>query len=355
MELGIERESELQHLTERQYQVIDLCKAMNRFSVLGAAGCGKTFVALEQARRRAKAGERVLFLCYNYGLAEYLKRKVTDFPEAERPEYVATLHSLQKYWGFEIKSDSYDDHYFDIELPGKVISALNDVPLEKKFDVVIIDEAQDFHQEWWGVVLASLKDPVNGKIFAFGDIRQGIFRHAKDIPLQLAPIHLDQNLRNSLPIAELAALCVEDPLLLIGLDGPPVAFVETTREESIAEADKKIAELLSKGWKPGDICLIATGSRHPIQKELAEGVKRLDYWQSFFNEDSVFYGHVNGIKGLERRAVIVAINGWKNEDMKKDMLYTAITRARDLLIICGSSDDLRQAGGKEFLKKLVRD
>jgi ATP-dependent exoDNAse (exonuclease V) alpha subunit len=35
------------------------------------------------------------------------------------------------------------------------------------------------------------------------------------------------------------------------------------------------------------------------------------------------------------------------------MLYTGITRARDLLFICGSKDDLRESGGKELLKKIV--
>jgi hypothetical protein len=353
MELGIERENEVAALTEQQFKVLDLCKIMPRFQVLGAAGCGKTFVAIEQARRRTKAGEKVLFLCYNKGLSEYLKRRFAALPESERPAFVATLHSLPNHWGIKIPSETYDDKFFDSELPTKLNEALGSVSPDEKFDVVIIDEAQDFHAQWWDVVIASLKDPVAGKIYAFGDIRQGIFRHAKDIPLELAPIHLDQNLRNSVPISELAALCVEDPLTLAGLDGPPVTFIETTQELATNEADKVIERLLLDGWKPGDICLITTGSRHEKHRALAEGPKKVDYWNSFFDDDQVFYGHINGFKGLERRVVVIAINGFKIENAKKDMLYTGITRARDLLFIVGSKDDLRESGGKVLVKKIM--
>ena len=355
MELGVEREDEITLLTEQQFKILDLCKVIPRFQVLGAAGCGKTFVAIEQARRRTKAGEKVLFLCYNKGLSEYLKRRFAALPEAERPARVATLHSLPNQWGMNISSVNYDENFFDIELPTKLKVALETTPAEDKFDVVIIDEAQDFHAGWWDVVIAALKDPIAGKIYAFGDIRQGIFRHAKDIPLELAPIHLDQNLRNSIPISELAALCVEDPLTLAGLDGPPVTFIETTQESATKEAEKIIERLLLDGWKPSDICLITTGTKHDKHRALAEGSKKVDYWNSFFDDDQVFYGHINGFKGLERRVIVLAINGFKNENAKKDMLYTGITRARDLLFIVGTRDDLRESGGKELVKTLIKN
>jgi len=42
----------------------------------------------------------------------------------------------------------------------------------------------------------------------------------------------------------------------------------------------------------------------------------------------------------------------KDEVRKKDILYTAVTRARNVLVICGSKEEITQAGGKEFFKKL---
>jgi len=165
-------------------------------------------------------------------------------------------------------------------------------------------------------------------------------------------LHLDTNLRNSLPIAELAALCVEEPLHLSGLDGLPLRYLETSDDGAIAAADDVVNQLLNEGWAPSDICVLTTGSRHPIQREQAE-LDRSAYWDAFFAGTGVFYGHVLGFKGLERRVIVLAINGWKIEDQKKEMLYTAITRARDLLIICADKETLKHGGGKEFMKKLV--
>jgi len=351
MEMGVERAQVVDELTERQNQILDYCKAMPRFSILGAAGCGKTFVAVEQARRRTRAGDRVLFLCYNKGLSEYLRRRFETFPENERAAVVTTLQSLSYKLGLDIQPRQ-DDLFWDEELPLLLSQKLAELAVDRKFDTVIIDEAQDFHPSWWLVVNSALKDSVNGRIYAFGDLRQGIFRHATDIPLTPAALHLDTNLRNSVSISKLAALCIEDELILAGLDGPPVRYEECETDDAISTGDSVLQDLLANGWKPSEICLLTTGSRHPKQREKTEGSSKTAYWNSFFDEEEVFYGHILGFKGLERRVIVLVLNGWKSPDAKKDFLYTGITRARDVLVICGSSEDLKQSGGKEFLKAL---
>ncbi len=353
MQLGQEREQKVVHLTEEQFSILDLCKAMPKFSILGSAGCGKTYVAIEQSRRRAEAGDRVLFLCYNYGLSDYIRRRFETYPENERPTHIGTLHSLGNKWSMPFEVEHTDD-FWDTKLPGLLVEHLKSMPLELKYDTVIIDEAQDFHADWWSVVIGALKDVDKGRIYAFGDIRQGIFRQATDIPLQETKLHLTKNLRNSLPIAELAALCVEEPLQLSGLDGPPVQWVETTTEAAEAAADKEVEHLIAQGWNPGDICVLTTGSRHTIQRQDGEGALSRVYWKKFFEEEATYHCTTTGFKGLERRAIVLAINGWKEPTRKKDILYTSVTRARDLLIICGSKEEITQSGGKEFFKKLSR-
>jgi hypothetical protein len=353
MQLGQEREEMVVQLTEEQFSILDLCKAMPKFSILGSAGCGKTYVAIEQSRRRAEAGDRVLFLCYNYGLSDYIRRRFETYPENERPVHIGTLHSLGNKWNMPFGVESSDD-FWDTKLPALLVEHLKRMPDDLKYDTVIIDEAQDFHADWWSVVIGALKDVDKGRIYAFGDIRQGIFRQATDIPLQETKLHLTKNLRNSLPIAELAALCVEEPLQLSGLDGPPVQWVETTTEEAEAAADQEVARLISEGWNPGDICVLTTGSRHAIQRQDGEGAMSRVYWKKFFEEEATYHCTTTGFKGLERRAIVLAINGWKDPARKKDILYTSITRARDLLIVCGSKEEITQSGGKEFFKKLSK-
>jgi hypothetical protein len=353
MDLGQEREDHVVQITEEQFAILDLCKAMPKFSILGSAGCGKTYVAIEQTRRRAEAGDRVLFLCYNYGLSDYIRRRFESFPENQRPTHIGTLHSLGNKWNMPFEVEQSDD-FWDSKLPALLVEHLKTMPDDLKYDTVVIDEAQDFHADWWSVVTASLKDVEKGRIYAFGDIRQGIFRQATDIPLQETKLHLTKNLRNSLPIAELAALCVEEPLQLSGLDGPPVRWIETSTEGAEVAADAEVNRLISQGWNPGDICVLTTGSRHAIQRQDGQGALSRVYWRKFFEEEATYHCTTTGFKGLERRVVILAVNGWKNLDRKKDILYTSVTRARDLLIICGSKEEITQAGGKEFFKKLTK-
>jgi len=352
IEKGIEREKEVLELTEQQFAILDLCIATLKFSILGSAGCGKTYIAIEQARRRAIAGDRVLFICYNYGLSEYIRRRFEDFAQKEQLT-IGTLHSLGNKLGMTSERGE-GDGYWDSVLPDQLVEHLNNLPNELRFDTVIIDEAQDFHADWWNVVVGALKDQDKGRIYAFGDIRQGIFRQATDIPLEQAKLHLSRNLRNALPIAQLAALCVEEPLELIGLDGPPVTWVESTTDGAEKAADREVDKLISAGWDPKDICLLTTGSRPKTQSTLGAGAMSRIYWKSFFDEKSTYHYTTSGFKGLERRAVVIAMNGWKQPDRKKDILYTAVTRARDLLIICGSQEEITHAGGKEFFKKLSK-
>ena len=353
MQLGMERENQVVQLTEEQFAILDLCKAMPKFSILGSAGCGKTYVAIEQSRRRAEAGDRVLFLCYNYGLSDYINRRFQNYPENQQLTHIGTLHSLGNKWNMPFEVEQTDD-FWDTKLPALLVEHLKTMPNELKYDTVVIDEAQDFHADWWSVVIGALKDVDKGRIYAFGDIRQGIFRQATDIPLQETKLHLTKNLRNSLPIAELAALCVEEELELSGLDGPPVQWIETTTEGAEAAADAEVANLIGKGWNPGDICVLTTGSRHAIQRQDGQGALSRVYWKKFFEEEATYHCTTTGFKGLERRVIVLAINGWKDSDRKKDILYTSVTRARDLLIICGSKEEITQAGGKEFFKKLAK-
>jgi ATP-dependent exoDNAse (exonuclease V) alpha subunit len=50
----------------------------------------------------------------------------------------------------------------------------------------------------------------------------------------------------------------------------------------------------------------------------------------------VFFGTVQGFKGLERSVVVLAINGIHANASQKEMLYVGMTRARDRLVVVGT-------------------
>ncbi len=67
-----------------------------------------------------------------------------------------------------------------------------------------------------------------------------------------------------------------------------------------------------------------------------------------------FYGHVLGFKGLERPAVVLAINGFRDEARAREMLYVGLSRARDLLVVCGDIDMIRRIAGDAVVIRLTQ-
>lgn len=112
----------LNFLTEQRSAVIN-----------GAAGTGKTMIAVEKAVRHAADGERVLFLCYNSELKKYLAlhyaNPLIDFMTLDG--YVCRLCGV-----------SVSD-YNKAEMKLKDFAAFHSFP----YDHVIVDEGQDFGRD----------------------------------------------------------------------------------------------------------------------------------------------------------------------------------------------------------------
>jgi hypothetical protein len=47
------------------------------------------------------------------------------------------------------------------------------------------------------------------------------------------------------------------------------------------------------------------------------------YWTTFWDADQVFYGHVLGFEGLERSAVVLALNEREPAERSRERLYVA--------------------------------
>ena len=75
---------ELLRLTERQYEILDGLAENERTLIKGGAGTGKTLLAVEEACRQARAGRRVLYLCFNVRLAVQLRTTLRGVPLCPR-------------------------------------------------------------------------------------------------------------------------------------------------------------------------------------------------------------------------------------------------------------------------------
>jgi len=116
-------------------------------------------------------------------------------------------------------------------------------------------------------------------------------------------------------------------------------------------ADNAVGLLLDIGWHPGNVALLATGSRHPVQIELTDRHGQYGYWSTYWGDD-VFHGHVLGCKGLERPAVVLCVNESQSRDRSREKLYVGMSRATDQLVVVGEPDLVREIGGPVVAERL---
>ena len=92
-------------------------------------------------------------------------------------------------------------------------------------------------------------------------------------------------------------------------------------------------------WNPGEIALLTTKYRHPVHTE--RRTDQTSCWNEFWEGTDVFYGTVQGFKGLERSVVVLAVNGIHENSHENDMFYVGMTRARDRLVVVRPANALQ--------------
>ena len=350
-----ERASVADRLTLEQATILQVTRLLHRVEVRGGAGSGKTVLALQQAKELTRGGQgrkpqRVALLCYSIGLAEHLKREVATWHHRHRPAFVGTFHDFGRQWGAS-DGDRQDSEFWEERLPAEMAELAAAQPDGKKYDAVIVDEAQDFADPWWTPVLRALRDEEDGGLYVYSDENQRIFARYGRPPVALVPLVLDHNLRNTRQIHESFGPLAPSRMYSRGGDGPSVRFVDAGGDDPIDRADDEVDRLLDAGWDPQHVALLTTGHRHPIQVERTDFHDQDGYWRTYWDDD-VFYGHVLGCKGLERRAVVLCLNEDGSRDRARERLYVGMSRATDELVVVGDPATVRRVAGDDVARRL---
>ena len=353
---ALENEDAADILTQQQAVILSAIQLLPRVEIRGGAGSGKTFMAVEQARRLADRGQRVALICYSHGLASYLRRLTGGWSRRQQPGYVGEFHSLGIQWGAPQGPDENErttetSQFWEHDLPAAMKQLAADLPDGQRFDSIVIDEAQDFADSWWDPVLAALRDPESGGLYVFIDEGQRVFDRQGTPGVPLVPLILDQNIRNTRQIANAFQPLVDHPMRFLGGEGPEVRFVPCPTDDALDFGDDQIEVLLEEGWRPEDLALLTTGSRHPEQIARQKAGNQA-YWDSFWDAEQVFYGHVLGFKGLERRAIVLVVNEKGAFERSRERLYVGLSRARDQLVVCGDPKIIAETGGADLARRL---
>ena len=355
-----ERAAEADRLTQEQATILQVTRLLRRVEVRGGAGSGKTVLALQQAKELSRGSVATATpsgspcICYSIGLAEYLKRVVAQWPRNHRPAFVGTYEEFGRQWGAPT-GDRQDSQFWEETLPAEMARLAAELPDGKRYDSVVVDEAQDFAETWWDAVLR--RAARRGERRCLSLLRRE--------PADLRAVRSTAGPARPLGARPLSAQHPSDPrrfgplapsrMYARGGDGPEVRFVPTTTEEALDAADDEVVPCSTMGWDPANIALLTTGHRHPEQQAQTERHGQVGYWRSFWDGDDVFYGHVLGSKGLERAAVVLCINEAGDRDRARERLYVGMSRATDVLVVVGDPDVVRRIGGDEVAKRLRID
>lgn len=138
-----------------------------RVLVRATAGSGKTQLAVELLREAARSGLRAAYRCFNRPLADHLRQVL---PEHE--VCIATFH--EKVIGAWRCRHGVPDFGSGLVFE-QASKAWCEAAAEPEFDVLVLDEAQDFAPEWVAALLRQVKP--GGRVYALLDEDQQLYLH----------------------------------------------------------------------------------------------------------------------------------------------------------------------------------
>ena len=339
---------ELKNYTSEQFDALDAMEANSRVIFRGLAGTGKTFLALEGARRSSEIGRKVLFLCYNHLLGKWLENQVGDL---NINITCKTIHSYMMFVTGQPEISPSSD-FWQQQLPTMAIDKLLVVEGDDyQFDEIILDEAQDILRENY---LDFLDLCLRGGLTAghwkfFGDFEKQAIYNAANMSIEQfqqdrvihAPIYsLRVNCRNTPRVAELVHL----------LGNLKPGYSRILRPDNKIEPALKyynnnkhqqklllttLEQLYIERFIPNDIIILSSKT---VNTCIANTVTISPWKERLKPIDTAIRGYVgytsiSAFKGLEAEVVIVTDIDIIDSEIATSLFYIAATRALQRLVI----------------------
>ncbi len=371
--------SKIEALTREQFDIYRNMLARNRVRVAGCAGSGKTMIAIWTACSLASLGEKVLFLCFNRLLSGWIRLKF-QIPEGV---HVYRFHQLCSNYArranlpFDPPAQQDDSQaakdFWAEKTPQILLEAVLTLDEDAKFDSIIIDEAQDFHMDWWAPLELLLRDPDHGHFFLFHDNNQNI---AGEYGQPAFPTSfntqfvLSYNCRNTRRITRYCGEVLKElvnepnlptPFIRSPAGNPPVltrwnaepahraAIVRDTVNAWLAQGFKPSQIAILSPWKGTNVnsCLgrLKSIGNHPVLEDLAN----LKVW---LNNQCFFGTTIKAFKGLEADCVVLTDLQVPDQDgFRGADLYVAASRAKVHLAMVTASPEAHRCIGNLLISQ----
>lgn len=334
--LGIELEKEDQkliELTEQQFRALALLSDRKRAAIAGCAGSGKTMLAVRKAQQFADLGMNVLLVCFNIALSEDLRRRL---PDIEVYNFHDLCRSAAKQASIALRNVSDENELYDEVLPTALLESVDEIG--RIYDAIIVDEGQDFQENYWLGIEGLLKE--DGYLYIFYDNNQNLFGGMGNFGglINEPPFSLTQNCRNTKSIHELVAKFHNNPTSLecYSPEGRKPEIIDYDGEEDLQRQLQKLLHTLVAEEHIDNSDIVVLTPRGEKKTRLTPGLKLGLFTltdQSPNHLSKIQATSVYKFKGLERRVVILAEIDQRTNFNQDMVMYVGCSRARTHLII----------------------
>lgn len=322
-----ELDYQFSQLTNEQKKILDFIEEEDSIAVCGAAGTGKTFVAVERANRLGASEKKVLYLCFN--------RKLIDYLEDNRREQNIDFYTI---FQFLQRNGFLRDNYVADVSKFSQYSFKDD-----EYDYLIIDEAQDLNNDVLKVIINKAKEEGIG-VTLFYDKNQLIINNKlpniiSDFDCKLS---LKFNCRNTIKIMETAnnSIGISPNPSHLSMEGEiPTLHYSDAKNNIVREIEKTINRDLQNGYTADDITILTmqTESSSVLNDvQSLAGHKILDSRK----EDAIMFTTVRKFKGLESPCIIIVdyYPTMQDDENYSMLFYVASSRARQVLDVFSEVD-----------------
>ena len=346
--------------------------------IRGVAGSGKTVILLCRAKYLADTHRdwNILLLCFNITLATFLRYhlqkdgynqvEVHHFHNWVNPLFAR--HNLNYVWK-------------DQELTENISKITDEIlSTEKKYDAILVDEGQDFDQEWLKFIVRRLRDSEESHLVLASDGAQNLYNRKytlKSVGIKAIgrTTIMRENYRNTRQILNFAHNFltdgneqlnndIEDSNYFIKPDtnlrsgNEPLLYSRRDFPDEVNTIIDSIIDFHNMGIEYHDICVLyhrkASGNIFYLNElENIFKQRQIPFFtiskdknsKSTFkmNDGTVKISTIHSVKGLDFK--VVFITGLNDSMVKngleksKKLLYVGMTRARDFLNITYSVEN----------------
>jgi hypothetical protein len=187
-----------------------------------------------------------------------------------------------------------------------------------------------------------LKDPQEGVFYVFFDDNQRLYTQISNVPMEQEPFYLLENCRNTQHIhASLTPYaCTSEETECNGPEGRPVEQIEVKDANAARSALQGVLHQLVKveGVKCSDIMILTPASekRSQWKENQMLGNFVLTWEMQTGMPNAARVTTIYRYKGLESAVVILTELDLAHEDIRDQLIYVGLSRARHHVVVIGN-------------------